>query len=92
MRKKLSKQDRESLYHKWGIRLDSKQRRLQLAHSLWTDPKDMGHITESATVVAKLVGLVEPGRALKEMFGLNFTPGRTSRRSFGWKRSMVYLS
>lgn len=92
MRKKLSKQDRESLYRKWGIRLDSKQRRLQLAYSLWTDSKDMGHITDSATVVAKLVGLVEPGRALKEMFGLNFTPGRTSRRSFGWKRSLVYLS
>ncbi|AES95091.2 putative plus-end-directed kinesin ATPase [Medicago truncatula] len=84
MQKKLSKYDREDLYMKWSIHLSSKHRRLQLAHHLWTDTNNIDHIRESAAVVAKLVGPVEPEQALKEMFGLNFAPRSTSRKSFSW--------
>lgn len=84
MQKKLSKYDREDLYMKWSIHLNSKHRRLQLAHHLWTDTNNIDHIRESAAVVAKLVGPVEPEQALKEMFGLNFAPRSTSRKSFSW--------
>ncbi|KAF8364837.1 hypothetical protein HHK36_033184 [Tetracentron sinense] len=86
MQKRYSEEERDCLYQKWGIELGTKQRRLQLAHRLWTDAKDMDHIVESASIVAKLVGFLEPGQALKEMFGLTFKPQRTSRRSFSWKK------
>ncbi|WOL19146.1 hypothetical protein Cni_G27943 [Canna indica] len=81
---KLSPEQRITLYTRWGIALDSKQRRLQLARCVWTKT-DMVHIRESASLVAKLIGLLEQGQALKEMFGLSFTPQQTSRRYFSWK-------
>ncbi|KAE8685412.1 Detected protein of unknown function [Hibiscus syriacus] len=65
---------------KWGIGLNTKHRRLQLAYRLWTDPKDMDHIAESAAVVAKLVGFVDPEKTFKEMFGLNFASGQQSTK------------
>ncbi|XP_075655735.1 kinesin-like protein KIN-7G isoform X2 [Castanea sativa] len=86
MKKRLSKQDRHNLYLRWGIGLNTKHRRLQLLHRLWTDTKDMDHVAESACVVAKLVGSVEPETAFKEMFGLNFTPRPSScRKHHRWK-------
>ncbi|QCD82041.1 centromeric protein E [Vigna unguiculata] len=88
MEKKLSKSERENLYIKWGVSLSSKYRRLQLSHRLWSKTDDMDHIRESATIVAKLVGSVEPDQAFKEMFGLNFAPRTPKRRSFGWTTSM----
>ncbi|XP_014509314.1 kinesin-like protein KIN-7H [Vigna radiata var. radiata] len=88
MEKKLSKSERENLYIKWGISLSSKHRRLQLSHRLWSRTDDIDHIRESATIVAKLVGSVEPEQAFKEMFGLNFAPRSTKRKSFGWTVSM----
>jgi len=91
MHKRLSKDDRQNLYLKWGLRLSSKNRSLQLAHRLWTDTKDMDHIRDSASIVAKLVGLVEPEQAFKEMFGLNFTPQPTSRKSFSWTASVRHI-
>ncbi|XP_043708788.1 kinesin-like protein KIN-7E isoform X2 [Telopea speciosissima] len=91
MQKKFSEKEREQLYVKWNIQLDSKRRRLQLVHRLWTDTKDMNLIVESATIVAKLVGFLETGQALKEMFGLSFTPPR-SNRSYSWKQSMSFSS
>ncbi|KAG5062207.1 hypothetical protein JHK85_003390 [Glycine max] len=87
MQKKLSRSERESLYIKWGIRLSSKNRRLHLAHCLWSETEDLEHIRESATIVAKLVGSVEPDQAFKEMFVLNFAPRRTRKKSFGWTAS-----
>ncbi|KAG6700860.1 hypothetical protein I3842_08G134600 [Carya illinoinensis] len=90
MQKMLSKQDRQNLYLKWGIGLNTKHRTLQLVHCLWTDTRNMDHITESADLVAKLVGSVEPGKAFKEMFGLSFTPRYSAHRSFRWK-SNKYL-
>ncbi|RDX72784.1 Kinesin-like protein KIN-7G, partial [Mucuna pruriens] len=88
MHKKLSKSERENLYIKWGIQMSSKHRRLQLAHRLWSETENTDHIRESATIVAKLVGSVEPDQAFKEMFGLNFAPRRTIKKSFGWTTSM----
>uniref|UniRef100_A0A5B7AQS5 Kinesin-like protein n=1 Tax=Davidia involucrata TaxID=16924 RepID=A0A5B7AQS5_DAVIN len=91
MYKRFSEVERNRLYKKWGIGLDSKRRRLQLVHRLWSDTKDTNHIMESAAIVAKLIRFSEQGQALKEMFGLSFTPRRRSRRSFGWKYSMTSL-
>ncbi|KAL4375845.1 hypothetical protein GQ457_02G006950 [Hibiscus cannabinus] len=90
MRKRLSTQERENLFLKWGIGLNTKHRRLQLAYGLWTDCKDMDHIAESADVVAKLVGFVDPEKTFKEMFGLNFTSGQQSnKRNYSLKRIVL---
>lgn len=91
MLKKLTEQERESLFLKWNIGLNSKLRRLQLAHRVWSDTEDMNHIVDSAFVVAKLVGLIEPGKKTpKEMFGLNFTP-RSASRTYSFKRSLISI-
>ena len=83
MLKKLSNGEKESIYSKWGIDLSTKQRRLQLSRLIWTQT-DMEHIRESASLVTWLIDLLEPGQALKEMFGMNFSLApRTDRRSFG---------
>ncbi|KAG1362229.1 Kinesin-like protein KIN-7F [Cocos nucifera] len=91
MQKRLSAEEREHLYTKWGIALDSKQRRLQLARCLWTETGDLEHVRESASLVARLVGLLEPGQALKEMFGLSFIPQQFNRRSYTWKHGMYSI-
>ncbi|KAJ6833647.1 kinesin-like protein KIN-7F isoform X2 [Iris pallida] len=90
MHRRYTSEERESLYTKWGITLDSKQRKLQLVRRLWTDTKDLEHVRESATIVAKLIGLLETGQALKEMFGLSFSPDEQyNRRSTRWRRYSV---
>ncbi|KAK3195363.1 hypothetical protein Dsin_026673 [Dipteronia sinensis] len=92
MRRRFSEEERKKLYERWGIVLDSKRRRLQLANLLWSNAKDKNQVTESATIVAKLIRFVEQGHALKEMFGLSFTPPpSTRRRSLSWKHSMSSL-
>ncbi|XP_068640825.1 kinesin-like protein KIN-7F isoform X2 [Aristolochia californica] len=91
MQKKLTPEERENLYKEWGIGLGTKQRRLQLARRIWTDTSDMNHIRSSASLVAKLVGLLDPGEALKEMFGLSFSPQMPKRKSFRWKSSVSTL-
>ncbi|KAL9662017.1 hypothetical protein QQ045_026845 [Rhodiola kirilowii] len=91
MEKKLSELDRENLYLKWGIQLNSKNRRLQLAQLLWTKTEDMDHITDSANLVAKLVKIIEPENGFKEMFGLNFTPTYSTKPSLNWKRRLLFL-
>ncbi|KAL3640945.1 hypothetical protein CASFOL_015913 [Castilleja foliolosa] len=83
MLRKYSSKEREALFKKWGIDVKSKQRRLQLSRLLWTDTANMEHINESAAIIAKLVGLKEPGQAPKEMFGLSFLPA--SSRSSSWR-------
>ncbi|KAK6939391.1 NPK1-activating kinesin-like protein, C-terminal [Dillenia turbinata] len=88
LKKKYSEKERESLFLKFGIGLKTKERKLQLAHRLWSNTKDMNHIKESAAIVAKLDGLVELGQAPKEMFGFTFAPSPVNRRSFSWKPSM----
>ncbi|KAF9610709.1 hypothetical protein IFM89_024406 [Coptis chinensis] len=84
-----AEKERVSLYDRWGIGLNMKQRRLQLVRRLFTDTENMEHINESASLVAKLIGFVEPGNALKEMFDLSFAP--TSERSYSWKHSLSSL-
>ncbi|CAN6169288.1 unnamed protein product [Urochloa humidicola] len=85
MLKKRHLLERESLYTKWGIDLNSKQRRLQLSRRIWTQT-DMEHVRESAALVAKLVEHLEKGQAIKEMFGLSFTLNpRADRRPFSWQ-------
>ncbi|KAK8518734.1 hypothetical protein V6N13_017994 [Hibiscus sabdariffa] len=91
MQRRFSEEERKILYQKWGIELHSKQRRLKLVNKLWSNNKNMNHATESAAIVARLIKFVEQGRALKEMFGLSFTPPRPTRRSFSWKNSMSSL-
>ncbi|KAK8568058.1 hypothetical protein V6N13_105999 [Hibiscus sabdariffa] len=91
LRKRFTDEEREKLYQKWGIELNSKQRRLQLVNQLWSNNKDMSHVKDSAAIVAKLIRFVEQGKAPKEMFGLSFTPPRPRRRTYGWKNSMASL-
>ncbi|ONM56693.1 kinesin-like protein KIN-7J isoform X1 [Zea mays] len=84
MLRRLHLLERESLYSKWGIDLNSKQRRLQLSRRIWTQT-DMEHVRESAALVIKLVEHLEKGQAIKEMFGLSFTLNqRAIRRPFSW--------
>ncbi|KAJ8764335.1 hypothetical protein K2173_006075 [Erythroxylum novogranatense] len=91
MEKMLSREERENLFLKWGIDLNSNHRRLQLTHLLWTNTTNMDHISESASLVAKLVGFDEQAETLKEMFGLlNFTPKYPgSKRSSLWRRTVM---
>lgn len=91
MQKRFSAEERESLYTKWGIALDSKQRKRQLVRRLWTETGDLQHIRESASIVAKLMGLLEPEKALKEMFGLSFELEQCNRRSFKWRHGVSSL-
>ncbi|XP_048590815.1 kinesin-like protein KIN-7F [Brassica napus] len=72
--KRFSEEERTRIYHKFGISVNTKRRRLQLVNELWSNPKDRTHVAESADVVSKLVSFTEQGRVMKEMFGLAFTP------------------
>ncbi|KAL3515097.1 hypothetical protein ACH5RR_021999 [Cinchona calisaya] len=89
--RRLTTDERNRIYQKWGISLSSKQRRLQLVQRLWSKTEDMDHVSESAAIVAKLIRFSQQGQAIKEMFGLSFTPPRLRRRSFGWKNSKASL-
>ncbi|KAL3720479.1 hypothetical protein ACJRO7_005317 [Eucalyptus globulus] len=89
LQKKLSRKDREMLFQAWGISSNMKHRSSQLAHRLWSNTEDMDHMAESAKIVAKLVGFVQPEEASKEMFGLNFTPRRSSTKLRKWKSTMM---
>ncbi|XP_022970405.1 kinesin-like protein KIN-7F isoform X3 [Cucurbita maxima] len=92
MQKRLSEEERTRLFQTWGIALKSKRRRLQLINRLWSDPKNMNHVQESAAIVAKLVKFAEQGQSLKGNFGLSFitTPPQKSR-SFSWKNTRTSL-
>lgn len=81
MWRRLSAIERERLYSKWGIELCSKKRRMQLANLLWSETENTEHVCESASLVAKLTGFLKPEHALKEMFGLSFTPQMMYKRS-----------
>ncbi|XP_047310279.1 kinesin-like protein KIN-7F [Impatiens glandulifera] len=91
MERRLSVEERECLFLKWGIKLNSKYRRLQLASMLWSKTDDMEHISECAYIITKLVGSSEPKQAAKEMFALNFAPHTPQRRSYSIKRSVISI-
>lgn len=87
-----SASERNDMFQQWGIGLNSKQRRLQLCNKLWKNTKDVEHLKKSAALVAKLVGIIEPNAASKEMFGLSFAPQPMSLRSFSWAPRMPFIN
>ncbi|XP_013647546.1 kinesin-like protein KIN-7F [Brassica napus] len=93
VRKRFSEEEMTRIYHKFGIAVNSKRRRLQLVNKLWSNPKDMTQVAESADVVSKLVKLTEQGKAMKEMFGLASTSPSllTSQKAHGWRKSLPPL-
>ncbi|XP_050232141.1 kinesin-like protein KIN-7F [Mercurialis annua] len=92
LQRKFIKKERDELYLRWGIDLETKQRSLQLVRRLWTDTKDWKHMKESSMLVVKLVGYVEPRYAPKEMFGLSFLTPSTNQKPSGWRDNMSSLS
>ncbi|XP_047307040.1 kinesin-like protein KIN-7E [Impatiens glandulifera] len=86
----LTDKERESLFEKFGIALNTKRRRIQLSNRLWSDAKDMNHVMESASVVAKLFGVSEDDQTPKEMFGLSFSRPAINNRSLAWRHSMSF--
>ncbi|CAN6698691.1 unnamed protein product [Malus baccata var. baccata] len=72
----------------------SGHRRLQSANLLWSNTQNLDHIMDSATIIAKLVGSVEPEQAFKEMFGLRFAPRDTvtKRKSHFWLESFKSIA
>ncbi|KAE8712610.1 hypothetical protein F3Y22_tig00110239pilonHSYRG00043 [Hibiscus syriacus] len=91
IQKMFSKKQKEELYKKWGIELNSKQRSLQLSQRIWTKTQGMGHVKESAALVAKLLGFAEPGQAPKEVVGLSILPRSVARKSRDWKNVLPPL-
>lgn len=91
MLRTFSASERNDLFQQWGIGLNTKQRRLQLCNKLWKNTKDMEHLKQSAALVAKLVGIIEPNEASKEMFGLSFAPQPMNLRSFSWTPRMPFM-
>ncbi|PSR99620.1 Kinesin-like protein isoform 2 [Actinidia chinensis var. chinensis] len=89
--RRFSAKERESLYQKWGIGLNTKKRSAQLSHRVWTDTKDMNHVKDSAALVAKLVGFAKSDETPKEIFGMSFAPRPVNRRSFSWKHNVSSL-
>ncbi|XP_047081820.1 kinesin-like protein KIN-7C [Lolium rigidum] len=94
MQKRFSVEERNHMYTKWSVSLDSKKRKLQVARRLWTETTDLEHVRESASLVARLIGLQEPGQVLREMFGLSFAPQQppTRRSSNGWRYGIASFS
>lgn len=82
---RLTVEERDTLYMKWDVPLEGKQRKLQFVNKLWTNPHDARHVEESAEIVAKLVGFCEGGNMSKEMFELNFASPMDKRPwMMGW--------
>ncbi|KAG0586149.1 hypothetical protein M758_2G098300 [Ceratodon purpureus] len=94
MHRRLTNEEREELFIRWGVPLDGKQRKLQLVYKLWMDPHNLGHIQASAEIVARIVGIINPGSAPKEMFALNFAPPNHAERPhmFGWNGLSALLN
>jgi centromeric protein E len=94
MKAQVTEEEREELFRRWGVPVDSKQRRLQLMYKVWTDPHNLAHIQASVNVVARIVGILNPGCASKEMFALNFAPPGHSERPFmfGWNGLSALLN
>lgn len=85
MKSGLTASERDKVYEQWGIRLETKQRKMKVAYLIWTDSHDEEHIKMSADLVARLVGLWDRSRpASKEMFQLSFSPPSNEKTWFGW--------
>lgn len=90
--KKFTSKEREEVFVEWGIDLESRNRRYQLAQLLWTKTDDIKHISDSAEIVAKLVGLIEPNKTPTELFALTIAPKQeTNTTRFSWRDSLSLL-
>lgn len=85
MRKRYTKEEMNVLFQKWGIELESKERKLQLLNSIWTNADDLQHISESAEIVARLIKFSEQEKGIKGMLGLNFDSPPRKRKSISWR-------
>ena len=95
MRTSLSEEEREEVYRRWGIPICAKQRKLQVAYKVWTDPHDEDHIRDSAELVAKVMGFWNPGKeASKELFELAYAPPSTKKPwlHVGWNALLHNLN
>lgn len=84
MKKKLSMEQRQNLFLKWGIGLQSKHRRRQLVNLIWNDSKDLKHVAESASVVEKLVSFAKSKQAFMEIYSLDYKSGRPGNKFKLW--------
>ncbi|XP_044462917.1 kinesin-like protein KIN-7H isoform X2 [Mangifera indica] len=84
MKKKLSMEQRQNLFLKWGIGLQSKHRRRQLVNLIWNDSKDLKHVAESASVVEKLVSFAKSEQVFMEIYSLNYKSGRPGNKFKLW--------
>jgi centromeric protein E len=74
MNTRLTGAERQELYLQWGIPLETKQRKVKLAHMVWTKSNEEAHVKMSAELVARLVTLWNKnGPVSKEMFQLSFS-------------------
>ncbi|KAK9053837.1 hypothetical protein SSX86_024912 [Deinandra increscens subsp. villosa] len=90
--KKFTSAERQVMFAKWGIDLESRNRRFQLSQLLWTKTHDIEHIRDSAEIVAKLVGFIEPEKTPKELFGLSVAPKQESQSLIStWRNSLSLL-
>ncbi|KAI3820168.1 hypothetical protein L1987_14026 [Smallanthus sonchifolius] len=90
--KKFTSTERRAMFAKWGIDLESRNRRFQLSQLLWTKTHDIEHIKDSAEIVAKLVGLIEPDKTPKELFGLHVATKQESQSLLStWRNSLSLL-
>ncbi|KAJ0587769.1 putative plus-end-directed kinesin ATPase [Helianthus annuus] len=90
--KKFTSAERREMFAKWGIDLESRNRRFQLSQLLWTKTDDIEHIRNSAEIVAKLVGLIEPDKTPKELFGLTVATKQESQSLLStWRNSLSLL-
>ncbi|KAK1436519.1 hypothetical protein QVD17_02300 [Tagetes erecta] len=90
--KKFTSAERQVMFSKWGIDLESRNRRFQLSQLLWTKTDNIEHIRDSAEIVAKLVGLIEPDKTPKELFGLTIATKQESQSLLStWRNSLTLL-
>eukprot|EP00250_Pteridium_aquilinum_P012030 c20465_g1_i1 orf=254-3265(+) len=95
MRTSLTEEEREEVYQRWGVHLGGKQRKLQVAYRVWTDPHDQVHIQDSAELVARVMGFWNPSHeASKEMFELAFAPPSSKKPwlHVGWNTILNNLN
>ena len=89
----MTAEQRDTIYKRWGIPLDAKERKVKLAHLIWTNPENEEHIKMSADLVARLFGLwgTNHGSASKEMFQLSFSPPCLDKSWFDGWTSVAHL-
>lgn len=95
MRTSLTEEEREEVYQRWDVHLGAKQRKMQVAYKVWTNPHDEAHIQDSAELVARVMGFWNADReASKEMFELAFAPPSSKKPwlHVGWNTILNNLN